>query len=75
MFIKATSLSHCTDLVYTCTAAQFDVDYLEGITSDGTQSNDLTRQSLYVKFDPLVGTNSPKPTNNVLQNVQQTSSG
>ncbi len=53
-------------------AAQFDVDYLEGITSNSVQSSDLTRQSLYVKFDPLVGTNSPKP-NNIVQNVQQQS--
>ena len=36
-------------------AAQFDVDYLEHISGDGQGPSELSRQSLYVKFDPLVG--------------------
>ena len=40
-------------------AAQFDVDYLERISTNGPEPSALTRQSLYVKFDPLVGKDSP----------------
>lgn len=43
-------------------AAQFDVDYLERISTDVSEPSALTRQSLYVKFDPLVGTESTKVT-------------
>ncbi len=39
--------------------AQFDVEYLEKIPIDQCQSSGLARQSLYVKFDPLVGDNPP----------------
>ncbi len=36
-------------------AAQFDVDYLEAISSEASADpNGLTRESLFVKFDPLV---------------------
>ena len=36
------------------------MDYLERISSDVSEPSALTRQSLYVKFDPLVGRDSPK---------------
>ncbi len=43
-------------------AAQFDIGYLEHISSDPSEPSELARQSLYVKFDPLVGGNSPNQT-------------
>ena len=40
---------------------QLDVDYLEKLGSaHSSQSSSLARESLYVKFDPLVGTASPR---------------
>ncbi|XP_064383174.1 transforming acidic coiled-coil-containing protein 3-like isoform X2 [Halichondria panicea] len=56
-----------TDEDFQYSAAQFDVDYLEHIVTDRSEPSELTRQSLYVKFDPLVGTNSPK-VNKILPN-------
>jgi hypothetical protein len=46
-------------------AAQFDIDYLEKLSSHNHPSipSALTRESLYVKFDPLVG---PMSTNKQL---------
>lgn len=41
-------------------AEQFDVDYLEGISSEASADpNQLSRKSLFVKFDPLVGSSAP----------------
>ena len=34
------------------------MDYLEHISGDGQGPSELSRQSLYVKFDPLVGTDT-----------------
>lgn len=50
-----------TDDDFKFSAAQFDVDYLENIASDAnSDSNDLSRKSLFVKFDPLVSRRSPR---------------
>ena len=51
-----------TDDDFKCSSAQFDVDYLEKISSSegGSNPTDLARESLYVKFDPLVSRQSPK---------------
>lgn len=52
-----------TDDDFKYSAAQFDMDYLEKISSEGnSNSSDLARESLYVKFDPLVSRQSPKTT-------------
>lgn len=50
-----------TDNDFKYSAAQFDMDYLENITSEtNSDLSDLARQSLFVKFDPLVGRQSPR---------------
>ena len=50
-----------TDDDFKNSTAQFDVDFLENISSQGTSNaSELARESLYVKFDPLVGRTSPK---------------
>lgn len=50
-----------TDDDFKYSAAQFDVDYLEGILSDANSDpNALSRKSLFVKFDPLVSQQSPR---------------
>ena len=50
-----------TDDDFKYSTAQFDVDYLETIASEANSDpSDLTRKSLFVKFDPLVGNQSPK---------------
>lgn len=42
-------------------AAQFDTDYLENIASkENSDPSSLSRESLFVKFDPLVS----KPAHN-----------
>ncbi|XP_064382313.1 transforming acidic coiled-coil-containing protein 3-like isoform X2 [Halichondria panicea] len=51
-----------TDQDFQGNAAQFDIEYLEHISSDPSEPSELARQSLYVKFDPLVGDNSPNRT-------------
>lgn len=49
-----------TDDDFKYSAAQFDVDYFETIASEtNSDPSDLTRKSLFVKFDPLVGNQSP----------------
>ena len=63
------TVSHCTCCISLCVlpppppASQFDVDYLERLESsapsEGGSSSSLARESLYVKFDPLVGRPSP----------------
>lgn len=53
-----------------CAAAQFDVDYLESISSrENSEPSSLTRESLFVKFDPLVGKQalSNKTMNNLTE--------
>ena len=50
-----------TDDDFKSSAAQFDVDYLERISSEtNADPSDLARESLFVKFDPLVGKQSPR---------------
>lgn len=49
-----------TDDDFKYSAAQFDVDYLEGISSANSDCNSLSRKSLFVKFDPLISQQSPK---------------
>ena len=50
-----------TDADFQSSAAQFDVDYLESISSKANADpSDLARKSLFVKFDPLVGRQSPR---------------
>ncbi len=50
-----------TDDDFQSSAAQFDMDYLESISSEANADpSDLARKSLFVKFDPLVGTQSPR---------------
>lgn len=50
-----------TDEDFTYSAAQFDVDYFESISSESNSDpSDLARKSLFVKFDPLVGKQSSK---------------
>lgn len=50
-----------TDDDFKYSAAQFDVDYLENISSEATSDpSELARKSLFVKFDPLVGKQSPR---------------
>jgi len=42
-------------------AAQFDLEYLEGISSEASADpSALSRKSLFVKFDPLMSAGSPK---------------
>ena len=55
----------CVVLSYNCfviVAGQFDVDYLEGISSEASAESELARKSLFVKFDPLVSSAGTKPT-------------
>lgn len=48
-------------LVDLSTAVPFDVDYLENLKmEDNSDSNTLSRDSIYVKFDPLVNKMSLK---------------
>lgn len=50
-----------TDADFQSSAAQFDVDYLENLSTEANADpSDLARKSLFVKFDPLVGTQSPR---------------
>lgn len=48
-------MNEFTDDDFKYSAAQFDVDYLETVSSeDISDHSDLSRKSLFVKFDPLV---------------------
>lgn len=49
-----------TDQDFQYSAAQFDVDYLETISSEANSDpSELARKSLFVKFDPLVDQQLP----------------
>ena len=48
-------MSNFTDDDFKYSTTQFDVDYLERITSEANSDpSELSRKSLFVKFDPLV---------------------
>lgn len=53
-------MNEFSDQDFQGSAVQLDVDYLEKVSSTTSEPSALARQSLYVKFDPLVGGGSPR---------------
>lgn len=53
-------MKHFTDEDFQYSAAQFDTDYLENMAvRQNSNPSSLSRESLFVKFDPLVGKPAP----------------
>lgn len=53
-------MNQFTDEDFKYSATQFDVDYLENISSEANSDpSELARKSLFVKFDPLVDKQLP----------------
>ena len=60
-------MNQFTDDDFKYSAAQFDVDYLESISS--STNSDLSRKSLFVKFDPLMSGQSPRDRGTTAHNI------